>query len=470
MSKEPLLKKNILFNVLRSSLSIIFPLLTFPYISRVLNAEGLGKYEFSRTFVNYFLAVISIGVGQYAIREGSIYKKQPKELQRFSNQLFSIFFLVTLSAYLLLTGLVAFLPVFRPYRLLIMILSIQILTTTLSIEWIYTIFEDFAYIAIRSLIVQLASIVCMFLLVKSADDYVVYAWITTLSISVAHIFNFIHGKKFIRLKLTKEILFKKHYQPILILMTSGLASTIYLSVDVLLLGILTNDYTVGIYSVAVKVYTIIKSMASGIIYAVNPRLTFYKNNEKQESYEETLRNLFWLLVTFLLPTVVGTVLLRKEIVDVIAGNGFIESSQPLLFLALALFPSILFDFLIFTVLLVNRKENLLLRATLLTAVFAIVGNFLLDPILKATGAATVTLLSELLVAGIAVYYSKNELTLKVNLKKMGTIALGCLGIVVICLMIQQQSESSTQTLLLAIPLSVLLYFLVLKGSKELPKI
>lgn len=157
---------NAFLNGLRSVLNLIFPLITFPYISRVLSVNGIGIYNFSNTYIGYFILIAGLGIATYAVREGAKYRDNKEQIEEFSSEVFSINILATVIAYILLLLSLVIFKNLNNYVACILIFSIQILFTTLGTEWIYTIYEDYTYITIRSIIFKILSIILLFIFVK----------------------------------------------------------------------------------------------------------------------------------------------------------------------------------------------------------------------------------------------------------------------------------------------------------------
>ena len=179
--KKKSLGVNAFLNGLRSVLNLFFPLITFPYVSRVLSVSGIGIYNFSNTYISYFVLIAGLGIATYAVREGAKYRENNTKINDFASQIFSLNIISTIIAYLLLLmSLIVFKNLNR-YVSCILIFSLQILFTTLGTEWVYTIYEDYAYITIRSIIFKIISIILLFLLVRKPKDYLIYAAITVFS-------------------------------------------------------------------------------------------------------------------------------------------------------------------------------------------------------------------------------------------------------------------------------------------------
>ena len=191
MPKKTNVNKNTIFNTLKSIFGVIYPLITFPYISRVLMAENVGKINFGNSVVSYFSLIASLGVTTYAVRECSRVRDKKDELKKVSSQIFSINIFSTIIAYLALFITLIVARSLDNYKTLICIQSATILFTTLGADWLNTAMEDFKFIAIRTVGMQIAALVLMFIFVRKPDDYIVYAIISVVASSGANIINVI---------------------------------------------------------------------------------------------------------------------------------------------------------------------------------------------------------------------------------------------------------------------------------------
>ena len=172
---EKSLKVNSILNVIKTISSILFPLITFPYISRVLQPAYVGKVNFGASFVSYFSLIASLGITTYAIRECSAVRGDKNKLGEIASQIFSINVYTTIIAYVMLGLSLIFFRELDSYRTLIIVQSTAILFTTWGTDWLNSAMEDFAYITIRTIAFQFLSLVLMFLLVKTPEDYIKYA-------------------------------------------------------------------------------------------------------------------------------------------------------------------------------------------------------------------------------------------------------------------------------------------------------
>ena len=187
------LKLNMILNAVKGLLGILFPLITFPYISKVLGVENIGKYNFAYSIINYFVLIAGLGIATYAVREGAYIRGDLQKLQRFSDEIFSLNIVSTVFSYLLLIVVVYITPKMQEYKILLFILSLQIMFKSLGVEWIYSIYEDYTYITIRSVLFQIISLILMFSFVKTDGDINKYAIFTVISAVGSNILNYVHS-------------------------------------------------------------------------------------------------------------------------------------------------------------------------------------------------------------------------------------------------------------------------------------
>lgn len=463
--KKKSLGLNALLNGLRSILNLIFPLITFPYVSHVLSVDGLGKYNFSSTYIGYFTLIAGLGISTYAIREGAKYRDDYIKISKFASQIFTINIVSTIIAYLLLFISLLIFKNLSAYLNCILIFSITIFFTTIGTEWIYTIYEDYAYITVRSIIFKIISIILLFLLVKNPGDYLWYSAITVFSTVGSNLFNFIHAKKLCSIKIVKKVNWKEHLKPILIIFASAVAVNIYAFSDVTILGLIKGDYAVGIYSVATKIQTVSQGVLTAILTVTIPRLSMLFGQKRFIEYNQILTKVFNTLVVLVLPVAIGIIMLSKEIVIIIAGSKYLPSVMALRIISWAIIFSIFGWLISDCVLLPAKRENKLLIGTVVCSCFNIILNFILIPIISYDGASLSTVLTELLSLIIDYYWGKDimcKVTLnKNNQKVLLTTVIGCLFIVVYCILIQSLSLKIWLDICLSVTGSVVGYFIIL---------
>lgn len=410
MSKEKSksMLANVILNMFNTFLTMAFSLLTFPYASRILQVSNIGKVNYSSSIVSYFALIAALGFNTYAIREGSKIKMNQKKLDEFSCQIFTFNFVMVVVAYVLLLLLIFFDKKFYPLSGLLLIQSITMINVWINVGWINIVFEDYIFITIRSIIVQVLSIVLLYLLVKTPNDYYIYASITIFSNTIVSILNYIHSKKYCRISFTKSINVKKHIKPILIFFSNTLAVSIYLNSDVTIIGYLLNSYQVGIYTAAVKVYSAIITLLSSIYNVTISRLSLYWSMNKQKKYKTLLNRIINSIILVSIPTTALLSTLAKEIMILISGKSYEEAQYPLSILAFAFLFAVLGGALAYCVEIPMGNEKKVLHATVISAMENIILNILLIPFLGICGSALTTLLAEITVFFVLFFGIKNK--------------------------------------------------------------
>lgn len=298
------IKLNAIFNMIRQSMSIVFPLITYPYVSRLLGADNLGRYSFSDSIVQIVITLSLIGIPTYAVREGAMIRNDESKICSFCSEIFTINCISALLSYAILLMMVLFVKRVRVECMLVGILSVNIMSKCLGRDWLNTIYEDYLYISLRVITVHFVSLILIFLLVLERDDLLKYVIIMASSELFGNILNFYYTRK----KIPYHLIFSRkllgHLKPILILFCSSIATTIYIRSDIMILGFLRPNSEVGVYTVSSKIYFIVKNLLNAVITVAIPRLSFYLSgfdSTGKEKYNALLNHLRNTLILLLFP-------------------------------------------------------------------------------------------------------------------------------------------------------------------------
>lgn len=385
---------NAVLNVIKQGLGVLFPLITYPYALRVLGVINTGKVNYSSSIISYFSLIAMLGVTSYAVREGAKRKNNPVEFGQFVREVFTINVISTAASYLLLFFAILAVPNFREYSKLLLIQSLSIALTTLGVDWINTIFEDFLLITVRSIITHIVSLVLLFVFVRGPQDLYKYAFLTVVTNGIICISNWVYCRRYVKLTITKKPNVSTHIKPLLILFANAIAVSIYVSIDTTMLGWIKGDYNVGIYSAAVKVYNIVKNMLAAIYVVAVPRLAFYRGNDNKTQYKQLCTDLWSYLSLLLIPAGMGLISISDEVILFMGGREYIEAVPCLRILSIALVFAIYGGLVTacMNITLGREKENL--KATVISAGLNMGLNFVFIPAIAQNGAAVTTLISE----------------------------------------------------------------------------
>ncbi len=471
-------RKNISYNAVLSALnscfSILFSLATYPYAVRVLGVENIGKITYSASIISYFALIAMLGIRTYAIREGAKRRDDPEALQKFVSQIITINLISTAAAYLLLGVALLCFSGLRQYTVLILIQSATMLLTTLSLDWINNVFEDFFHITVRSAVAYAVSMVFLFVFVRDAKDYYLYACLNVVNNLIICILNFFYIKKRIKLSLTSRPNIGTHMKPIMIFWANAVAISVYVSIDTTMLGWFKGDYDVGLYAVPVKIYTMIKSVLSAIYAVAIPRLVAYVGRNEREATKELFSKMVSGLTLIMLPVAVGLSCLAREAVLLVGGSEYVSASPALQLLAIAAVLSIYGGLVTacLNVALGRERDNLI--AGFLAAGSNFTLNLFLIPWLGIFGAAISTIVAELVVFLFCFIRIPNKRD-HFELRRIGAAfrnaVIGCLPIVGVTFLVKYLTESLTIRIVVIMVSSVLLYaaaLLLLRDRNVLP--
>lgn len=410
MKNKASLKKNIVLNYVKTLMSLIFPLITFPYASRVLGPAGIGKVNFATSVISYFTLIASLGISGYGIREGAKIRDDKEKLSQFTQEVFTINMISTVAAYFLLIVSILFIPKLQMYQRLLVISSATILFSTIGMDWLYTVTESFAYITIRAAVFQAIGVVLLYIFVHDENDYFVYAAILVFTNVGSNVMNFIHSRKFISFSPKRKLILWKHLLPIFLLFALSAVSSIYNMLDSTMLGFLASDVEVGIYTAATKVNRLTVSLVTSTGTVFLPRLVYIYEKERG-NFEKLAQKSINLTLLISLPACVGLIVLAKPIILLLNGEQYLSAVPVMRVMSPIIVALGISNFTGVQLFLTLKKE----RLTLISDICGAVVNFSLNVvfILKygALGAAIASVCAESMVTIVQLFFARNDINI-----------------------------------------------------------
>lgn len=397
MSKQKSLKLNFIMNSILTMSSFIFPLITFPYVSRILLPEGTGKVSFATSVISYFAMFAQLGIPTYGIRACAKVRDNRKELTKTAQEIFGINIVMTLLAYAVFVVALITVPRLQQDKTLFLIVSTTMIFNAIGMEWLYKALEQYTYITIRSIIFKFVALVAMFLLIHEKSDYIIYGGISILASSASNVFNFVNVHRYIGFRPVGQYDFKRHLKPITVFFAMSCATTVYTHLDTVMLGFMTTDADVGYYNAAVKIKTILVSIVTSLGTVMLPRASYYvEHGMKEEFHRITCKaiNFVFLLAT---PLMVYFMLFAKEGIFFLSGDAYAGSIAPMQLIM----PTLLFiglsNIMGIQILVPLGKEKVVLYSEIAGAVVDLIINWILIPSMASAGAAIGTLVAEAVV-------------------------------------------------------------------------
>lgn len=460
MNKLKNIKVNAVLNVVKSCLSIIFPLITYPYILRTIGTSGSGKVSYVSSIISYFSLIAMLGISTYATREGARKRESPKEFETFVSEVFTINICSMIVSYILLIVAVCFIRQFQSFWLLFLILSFNVVFQVFGVDWINAIFEDYLYITVRGMLIYLVNIVLMFIFIRRPEDYYAYAVYQVVPAGIVCVTNFVYCRKYVKVHLTRKLNIRTHLRPLLVLFANALMISIYVNVDTTMLGLMKGDDAVGIYSLSTKIYSVAKSIMIALYAVTIPRLSKFSGDKDNFGFRNLYSSLWSYVSLLLVPMIIGLICLGREVILLMGGDEFIEATGSLRVLAVALLFAI-YGGLITTCLNVSiRREKENLKATVFSGLINLCLNFVFIPLWGTIGAAFTTLISETFVVTFCFIRLPQKglyMDRKKILKNIGSSGVGSVLIIALTVLIKISTDSTILRILIIIPGSVALY-------------
>lgn len=426
------LKENAVLNMTKAVMSLVFPLITFPYSSRVLGPVYIGKVNFAQSIVSYFALVAALGISTYAVRGSAKFRDDRENLSVFVKEVFSLNMISTVIAYVLFALAMVVVPAFEAYRVLLCVCGSSILFMTLGMDWLYTGLEEFKYITIRSIAFQFISLILLFVFVRNQNDYLKYAGISVVSSVGSNICNFIHARHFVDFSV-KALSLKKHLKPVFILFAMSAAVSIYTVLDTTMLGFIKGDEAVGIYTAATKINRMVIMMITAATAVLLPRLSYYADKDRNE-FLRLVNKAVQFVVMFSVPCAAGLFILAEPAVILFSGEQFLPAI-PVMKIMNAVIVFIGVTSVIGSQIFMSvGKERFTLFSVIVGATANFVMNMILIPRFGATGAAIGTVCAEFSVTAIQFVWAREYFEFKrflVHVLKI-LVSLSVMSICVSC--------------------------------------
>ena len=412
--KKKSIKVNAILNLIKTLMSVIFPLITFPYASRTLLPDGIGKVQFAVSIISYFSLLATLGISSYGVREGAKYRDSKEKLSIFAKEIFTINLCSTVLAYVLLAIALIVVPKFHDYRSLLIVCSASILFTALGMEWLYTAVEDFKYITIRSICFQIVSLILLFVFVHSEKDVLKYAAISVVASVGSNVFNFINSRKYISFKgiKVKFDALKKHIKPVMILFVMAVTSSIYTILDSSMIGFFSTDYQVGIYTAATKINRIVLNLVVSIGAVLLPRLSYYSGTNDKDNFLKLAYKSADLILALSIPACIGLSVLSGSVIEVISGAQYAEASIVMKVINPIIVIVGMSNFLGVQLFMPLKKEKWTLYSDLIGAVCNLSLNVVLIPVYGALGAAIASLIAEFAVTMVQLILARKYISIR----------------------------------------------------------
>ncbi len=457
------LTRNAVYSIFYRILSVVFPLISVAYVSRILAPEGIGKTAYAQNIASYFVMLAAMGIPAYGTREIAKCREDTLAVNRLFSELFALNFLSTV----VISGayLVCIFSAFSREIWLYLAVGLEVFLNICNVDWFYQGEEAFGYITLRSILVKAVSLVCLFLLIKSSDDYGVYALISCIGNCGNYLFNMIYIRRRVRFSL-RGLNLRRHLKSVFVLTLVLAVSCLYSKVDVTMLGCLCGDDAVGYYAMSHKVVMVVLALVTGVTAVFLPRLSHVYEKDR-DAFQQYLTGGLKGVLLLVVPGCFGLVAVSENLIHVLLGYQFAEAVRTMQVLSAIIIIRGAGDLLCYQALISAEKEKMLVGSRIVAALTNIVLNFVLIPRYSHTGAALASVLSELVVNGILLKRALSFVEVKLSRHFLLTLLTGT-GIMILAAgTVQRVLGISLLSLLAAVLVGAVMYataLLILKNE------
>lgn len=426
--------KNYMYNLAYQILILILPVLTTPYISRVLGAENIGIYSYTLSISSYFILFGSLGIVLYGQREIAYNQEDRKKCTITFWEIF-LLRMITMTISLLI-----FYFTFvkgNQYQVYYKILILEIIGNCLDISWFFQGLEEFKKTVTRNIIIRLISIISIFMLIKSSNDLVIYFLIYTLSMIIGNGTFWLYLPKFLEKVKIKEINILKHLKPTISLFLPQIAIQVYTVLDRTMIGlIIPNKSEVGFYDQSQKIVKILLAVLTSLGTVMLPRIASNFANGEKNKINEYMKKSFNMVFFLAFPMIFGIISVSKAFVPIFFGQGYDKViilmniiSPVILFIGLSNVTGIQF-------LLPTKRQKEYTLSVLIGAITNFIMNACLIWKFGAIGASIGTVMAEFMVTAVQAYFTRNDFNFKDILKTSKNYIISSVIMFIVCIAIR----------------------------------
>ena len=321
MDTQPSLKKNIAISTLYQILIIILPLITAPYIARVLGPDQSGVYDYTNSIMTYFAMFAALGTASYGVRE--IARVRDDAAMR-SKLFWEIELMTVMTSTVCIIAWFIFIAITPHYKVIYLVLTMGLLSTMFDISWFFAGMEQFKYTVTKNAACKLIGVILMFLFVKKEEDLLLYIIIMISSTMIGNLSMWLYVPRFVEKVDFRTLTFRKHFHETLIYFVPTVATSIYTVLDRTLIGVITkNKAENGFYHYAMQIVNMMKALTfSSLNMVLGSRLSFLFAEKKYDEIKEKIADSTNYILFMGYGICFGVIGVAKRFVPVFLGPGY----------------------------------------------------------------------------------------------------------------------------------------------------
>ena len=397
-------KKNYLYNLLYQMTSVLLPVLTIPYVSRVLSADGIGINTVTYANTQYFILLGSLGISIYATKKIATIREKKDKLKKTFWEIFSIQFTGCILAYMVFA---LTLGQSHKYGVFYMLQGFYILAAAVDISWYFLGIENFKNASLRSFFAKIISVILIFIFVKTRDDLWKYILINAGTMFVGQLIMWFYvGKDMLKVKEIGKLKIAMHIMPILALFVPQIATQVYTVLDKTMIDLFKGAVEAGYYDQSQKIVRILLSVVTSLGIVMLPKIANLFSKDDLNEVKKSLRKAFVVISFLSIPITFGLIGISDKFVPILFGNEFLSvipltKISPVLVIIIGLGNVFGTQYL-----LAIGKNKEYTASVCIGALVNFCFNLLLIPRFAAMGAVIATVSAELSIALIQFWFAR----------------------------------------------------------------
>lgn len=462
------IKSNYIYNLLNTVSGLLFPIITFPYVSRIMLADGVGKINFLNSIIAYITLFSCLGIPLYAVREIAKIRDDKRKLSITASEILILHLGLTLIGYFAV-GLIA-LTVGKVQAdfAVFLILSATIILTTIGCDWLFQGVEDFKYIALRGIVIKTLSLGYLLVFVQTKADIIPYAIYTVVGVLGGNVFNFYRLRKYVHLRdfSLSELQPLRHLKPALHIFVLNLIISIYVNLDTIMLGFRKDETAVGLYTAASRLSKMCLGITSSLGVVLLPRFSNLIATGKHDEFARLANKAVSYIVAIALPITVGMIFLSSSIIRLFCGASFAAAVPTLAIISPIIIAIGLSGIIGIQILYPMGKENIVIIATASGAILNFTLNWFLIPHYAQNGAAFATLVAEFSVTIVMLIVGRKYMPINIFSKRNLNYVIATVFMGIALFACQQFQYGDAANLVISVAVGFIVYALYLLMAKD----
>lgn len=426
-------KKNIAWSMVLSVSNYVFPLITYPYVSRVLGVNNIGICNYVDSIINYFILFSMLGVGSLGVREIAKVKDNKEKLQKVFSSLVAVLFVLVIISTVILLILTYTLSLFEPYKPFLLVGVVKLIFTAFTLSWLFQGLSEFRFVTITSIVIRIMYVIAVFAFVQDQSDCLKFFFFVSLTIVLNAVINWRYASKLVNFDY-KSIHIKFYIGAILSYGSYLILTSMYTSFNVFFLGSVSSNIEVGYFSTATKLFSILMSVFSAFTTVMVPRVVELIERKDYAQLNSISKQTFQLIFAFSFPIIIGSEIYAESIIKIIAGQGYEGAVLPFRIVMFLMLVIALEQIIIQQFLMAVRESKCIVILSSIGAVVSITLNIILTPKIMSIGSSISWTVSELCILSASLYYFNKYFKFPLVFKIMPKYFLTSIPYVAFCLL------------------------------------